>query len=435
MCDKSKIKIVIGTQWGDEGKGKLIDLLAKNVDIVGRYNGGSNAGHTIVVEGVKYAFHLVPSGVLYPNVTCLLGNGVVIHLPGLFEEFKLLDSRKINYQGRFFISDRAHLLLDMHKIVDALKEKDRGKDAIGTTRQGIGPCYSTKMQRTGLRVGDLKHFETEFPPKLRRLVSEAKKQYGDFEYDIEGEISKYREYARKVKPLIVDSIAFLQDAIAKGKKFLIESANATMLDIDFGTYPYVTSSSPIVGGACTGLGIAPSQIGEVIGVVKAYTTRVGEGPFPTECLDKIGDRIREVGREFGTTTGRPRRCGWLDITQLRYTQQLNNMTDIAVTKLDVLSGFEEIKVGVKYILDGKEILSVPAHVNDLARVKVEYLTLPGWKEDISNVRTWDELPENAKRYIELIERLLEVPIAWIGVGPGREAIVERRPWWRKHAHL
>jgi len=233
----------------------------------------------------------------------------------------------------------------------------------------------------------------------------------------------------------VDSVAFLHDAIAKGKKFLIESANATMLDIDYGTYPYVTSSSPVVGGACTGLGVAPSQIGQIVGVIKAYTTRVGEGPFPTECQDKIGDTMRSVGKEFGVTTGRPRRCGWIDITQLRYTQQLNGMTDVALTKLDVLSGFEEIKLGTKYFLDGKEVTSVPAHVNDLARVKVEYLTVPGWKEDISKVTTWDELPENAKRYIELIERLIEVPIVWIGVGPGREAIVERRPWWRKHAHF
>jgi len=306
-----------------------------------------------------------------------------------------------------------------------MKEKDRGKDAIGTTRQGIGPCYSTKMQRTGLRVGDLLHFD-EFPEKLRNLVSDAKKQYGDFEYDVEGEIQLYKEYAVKVKPMIIDSVPYLHNAIKSGKRFLIESANATMLDIDFGTYPYVTSSSPTVGGACTGLGVTTSQIGQIIGIVKAYTTRVGEGPFPTECLDASGTTMRETGREFGTTTGRPRRCGWLDIVQLRYTQMLNGMTDLAITKLDVLTGFTSLQVGIKYTIDGKEIQSMPAHVNDLARVKVEYKTFPGWSEDISKARKYADLPLNARKYVEAIEQLLEVPVTWIGVGPGREAIVEKR---------
>jgi adenylosuccinate synthase len=442
----NKVKIVIGTQWGDEGKGKLIDLLAKDIDVVGRYNGGSNAGHTIVVNNVKYAFHLVPSGILYPNVECIIGNGVVIHLPSLFEEFKILEERKISYHDRFFISDRAHLLLDMHRIVDGMKEKERGKDAIGTTRQGIGPCYSTKMQRVGLRIADLKHLE-QFPEKLRNLVADAKRQYGDFEYDIEGEIARYRQYAVKIAPMIVDSVYFLHDALKKGKRFLIEGANATMLDIgmrnffsgsnlifyhksnfeiDFGTYPYVTSSSPTVGGACTGLGVAPYQIGQIIGIVKAYTTRVGEGPFPTESNDGPGAIMRKVGHEFGTTTGRPRRCGWLDIVQLRYTQMLNGMTDLAVTKLDVLSGFTELKIGVKYFLNGKEISSMPAHVADLAKVQVEYITLPGWKEDISKVRNYADLPQNARSYVETIEKLIGVPVTWIGVGPSREAIVEKR---------
>jgi len=343
----------------------------------------------------------------------------------LFTEFKVLEDNKIEYKGRFFISDRAHLLLDMHKIVDGMKEKDRGKDAIGTTRQGIGPCYSTKMQRTGLRVCDLLHID-DFPDKLRTLVNDAKMQYGDFPYDIEGEIQKYKEYAIKIKPMIIDSVPYLHNALKSGKRFLIESANATMLDIDFGTYPFVTSSSPIVGGACTGLGVAPSQIGQIIGIVKAYTTRVGEGPFPTECLDTAGETMRKVGHEFGTTTGRPRRCGWLDIVQLRYTQMLNAMTDLAITKLDVLSGFTSLKIGVKYTLDGKELQSMPAHVNDLAKVKVEYITFPGWTEDISLSRKYEDLPLNARKYVEAIEQLLEVPVTWIGVGAGREAIIEKR---------
>jgi len=415
--------VIIGAQWGDEGKGKLIDLLAKDIDIVARYNGGSNAGHTIVVNGLKYAFHLVPSGVLYPKVVCLIGNGVVVHLPGLFEEFKILDERKIDYSGRFFISDRAHLLLDLHKIVDGIEETGRGKDAIGTTKQGIGPCYSTKMQRTGLRVGDLLHFE-QFTVKLKHLIEDTKKQFGDFKYDVESEITKYKEYAIRIAPMIIDSISFLHNSLKNGKRFLVESANATMLDIDFGTYPFVTSSSTTVGGACTGLGIAPTQIGQVIGIVKAYTTRVGEGPFPTEDTTTSGDKMRSVGFEFGTTTGRPRRCGWLDIVQLRYTHTLNGITDLAMTKLDVLSGFPELKIGVKYLLDGKELDSMPSHVLDLAKVMVEYITLPGWTEDISKMREYTDLPETTRKYVETVQQLLEVPVTWIGVGPGREAIIE-----------
>eukprot|EP01123_Difflugia_compressa_P013296 TRINITY_DN6085_c0_g1_i1.p1 TRINITY_DN6085_c0_g1~~TRINITY_DN6085_c0_g1_i1.p1 ORF type:complete len:445 (-),score=97.22 TRINITY_DN6085_c0_g1_i1:75-1364(-) len=425
MSGRGKVNVVIGSQWGDEGKGKLIDLLSKDIDIVGRYNGGSNAGHTIVVDGVKYAFHLVPSGVLYPNVKCLIGNGCVVHLPGLLEEFKILDNRKIDYKNRFFISDRAHLLLDLHKIVDGLKEEQRGKDAIGTTRQGIGPCYSTKMQRTGIRVADLAHIDV-FTNKLQQLVSETRKQYGHYEYDIDKEVNLYKSIYSQLKPMIIDSVPYLYDALQNGKKILVESANATMLDIDFGTYPFVTSSNPHVGGACIGLGLPPSCIDKVIGIVKAYTTRVGEGPFPTENKESAGEAMRKVGHEYGTTTGRPRRCGWLDVVQLRYTQMLNGMTDLAITKLDVLSGFDELKIGVKYSINGKTIPSMPAHVSDLAAVKVDYISLPGWKEDISKCRTYSDLPINARKYVETIEKLVGVPVTWIGVGAGREAIIEKR---------
>jgi adenylosuccinate synthase len=424
MFGQHKIKVVIGTQWGDEGKGKLIDLLSKDMDIVGRYNGGANAGHTIMVDNVKYAFHLVPSGVLYSTVSCLLGNGMVVHLPGLFSELKQLEEKKIHYEGRFFISDRAHVLLNFHKQVDGLHEIQRGKEAIGTTRQGIGPCYSTKMQRSGIRVSDLLHFDV-FKDKLHKLVENAKRQFGDFAYDIDAEIKLYEEIIPKIRPMIIDSVSYLHQALKSGKRILVEGANANMIDIDFGTYPFVTSSSCTSGGACTGLGIPPSTIGQIIGIVKAYTTRVGEGPFPTEEHDATGEKIRQIGREFGTTTGRPRRCGWLDMVQLKYAHMINGLTDVALTKLDVLSGFPKIKVGVKYLIDGKEIASMPAQVQDVARVQVEYLTLDGWEEDLSKIREYEKLPLNARKYVELIERLLEVHITWIGVGPARDAIIYR----------
>jgi len=417
--------VVVGTQWGDEGKGKLIDLLSKDMDIVGRYNGGANAGHTIVVDNVKYAFHLVPSGVLYPHVSCLLGNGVVIHLPGLFSELKQLEEKKIHYEGRFFLSDRAHVVLQVHKEVDGIHEIIRGKEAIGTTKQGIGPCYATKMQRTGIRVSDLLHFDV-FKDKLHKLVDNAKREYGEFKYDINEEIKIYEDLLPKIRPMVVDSVTYLHNALKSGKRVLVEGANANMIDIDFGTYPYVTSSSCISGGACTGLGVPPCAIGQTIGIVKAYTTRVGEGPFPTEELGDIGAKLRNIGKEFGTTTGRPRRCGWLDIVQLRYSNMINGLTNIALTKLDVLSGFAQIKIGVKYLIDGNEVPSMPAHVQDVSRVQVEYGTLDGWKEDLSNIREYEKLPVNARKYVELVEELLGVHITWIGVGPSRDAIIHRR---------
>jgi len=316
------------------------------------------------------------------------------------------------------------VLLQIHKQVDGLHEIQRGKEAIGTTRQGIGPCYTTKMQRSGIRVSDLLHFDI-FKDKVHKLVENLKREYGDISYDVDAEIKTYEELLPKVRPMIVDSVNYLNNAIKSGKRILVEGANANMLDIDFGTYPYVTSSSCATGGACTGLGIPPSAIGQTIGIVKAYTTRVGEGPFPTEELGDTGANIRNIGKEFGTTTGRPRRCGWLDIIQLKYSHMINGLTDIALTKLDVLSGFAQIKIGIKYLIDGKEIPSMPSHVKDVSRVQVEYITVDGWKEDLSNIREFEKLPENARKYVELIEKLLEVPITWIGVGPARDAIIWR----------
>jgi len=395
------------------------------VDLVGRYNGGSNAGHTIVVGDQKYAFHLVPSGVLYDKVTCVIGNGVVINLPGLFEEFKLLDSRGVKYNGRFLISDRAHLLFDFHKLVDGIKEVSLGKDAIGTTKQGIGPCYANKTQRTGIRVGDLRHFDNVFVPKFKELVADSIRQFGEFKCDVDAEIARYRDFAAKVLPMVIDTVPYLYKALSSGKKMLVEGANATMLDIDFGTYPYVTSSSPCVGGIGTGLGIPPQKVGQVIGIVKAYTTRVGFGPFPSEETGEIGEKMRSIGKEFGTTTGRARRCCWLDIVQLKYSHMINGITDVALTKLDILTGFPEIKVATKYTLNGHDVDGYPACLDDLQHVKVTFETLPGWVEDISNCRAFNDLPQNAKAYVLAVEKYIGVHVTWIGVGAARDAVITR----------
>jgi adenylosuccinate synthase len=334
----------------------------------------------------------------------------------------------VNYNGRILISDRAHLLFDFHKIIDGKKEEAaKGtSDFIGTTRQGIGPCYSTKMQRTNIRVGDLLYFEQVVPHKLKNLVEAAKKSFGDFEYDIEAELTKYRQYAELLKPMIIDTIVYLNKAIKSGKKVLIESANATMLDIDFGTYPFVTSSSPSIGGAFTGLGVPPSVVNRSIAIVKAYTTRVGEGPFLTEDFTEAGKQMRERGFEFGTTTGRARRCGWLDIVQLRYCHMINGWTDIAITKLDILSGFDEIKVCMAYKgKDGKVMESYPAQIQALDGATADWKIVKGWKEDISGARKFEDLPKAAQDYCLLIEELLGVPVSWIGVGAERDAIITR----------
>eukprot|EP01127_Copromyxa_protea_P006703 TRINITY_DN16702_c0_g1_i1.p1 TRINITY_DN16702_c0_g1~~TRINITY_DN16702_c0_g1_i1.p1 ORF type:complete len:433 (+),score=104.34 TRINITY_DN16702_c0_g1_i1:116-1414(+) len=420
---------ICGSQWGDEGKGKLVDVLSEQADVVARYNGGSNAGHTIVVDGKKYAFHLVPSGILHPKVTCILGNGVVVNLDSLLEELASLTRDNIDYTGRFLISDRAHLLFEFHKICDGMNEAvlaGTGK-SIGTTKQGIGPCYALKMGRANLRVCDLLNFEVDFPHKFRTLVATAQRMYGHFEFDTEGQIEHYRKIAEIVRPMIVDGVSWINAAYKEGKKILIESANAVMLDIDFGTYPYVTSSSPSIGGACTGLGLPPKYIQSVVAIVKAYSTRVGEGPFLSELENEIGEKIREIGHERGTTTGRNRRCGWLDLVQLRYSCLINGYDQLCMTKSDVLDTFKEILVVESYELDGKIIHTVPSSLTDLARCKPNYKVFPGWETDTSNIKVYEELPENLRAYIEWIEQQLETPFTCISVGPGREATIFRSP--------
>jgi adenylosuccinate synthase len=418
---EGNVVAVLGAQWGDEGKGKLVDVLAADFDIVARFNGGNNAGHTIVVDKVKYAFHLLPCGLLYPKALNVIGNGVVVHIPSLFKELEPLEKNGIDWKGRLFISDRAHLVFDVHQMVDGLQEAQAGDKSIGTTKRGIGPAYSAKCSRSGLRAGDLLHFKN-VEERLPVLIKDYQKHYG-FEYDIAAEVERYREYAEMCKDMIVDTVSLVHNSIREGKQILVEGANAALLDIDFGTYPYVTSSTTTSGGICTGLGLPPSKIGGVIGVVKAYTTRVGEGPFPTELSCSIGKSMMTVGHEYGTTTGRPRRCGWLDLALLSYSHMLNGFASLNITKLDVLDHLDEIKICVAYKLDGKQI-TFPASLDDLALVEVVYETFPGWKCDISKAKTLAELPANAIAYLKRIEEVMDLPISWIGNGAGRTDMIK-----------
>ncbi|EGR29579.1 hypothetical protein IMG5_152900 [Ichthyophthirius multifiliis] len=420
----SKVCVIVGSQWGDEGKGKLVDILAGKYDVCARYNGGANAGHTIIVNGVKYPFHLLPCGILYPQTLNLLGNGTVIHLQTMFDELKQLDRDKICYKGRLMLSDRAHLVTSLSIAADSKNEEQSKNQFLGTTKRGIGPTYASKMNRYGLRIGDLKNWDT-FQQKYNYLQQKFK------DFDIQPQQDELKEFKQLrdrllSENMIVDSVYLLNKQMKEGKKILVEGANACLLDIDFGTYPYVTSSSTSVGGVCTGLGIPPQNIQTVVGIVKAYTTRVGEGPFPTELQDENGEHFRKVGREFGTTTGRPRRCGWLDIPLLRYSNMINKFSSINITKLDVLDQMDQIKIATKYLIDGKEIGYMPSTIDELSQVQVEYIKLKGWKKDISKITTYRSLPKEAKEYIKTIEKLLKVPVSWIGTGPERESMIQKK---------
>jgi len=416
---------ILGSQWGDEGKGKLVDILAQKYDVCARFNGGSNAGHSIKAEGKEYAFHLMPSGILNRKAQCLIGNGCVVHLPTLFKELQDLHSKGVEWKGRVFLSDRAHIVFNLHQTIDGLNEDDKSQTSLGTTRRGIGPAYCEKMNRTGVRIGDLRSMQL-VETKLRRIAASVKKRFPHVEIDIESEVKLYSTYANELEEMIVDGVAWINQAYKDGKKILLEGANAAMLDIDFGTYPYVTSSNPTIGGCLTGLGISHKLLGDVVGIVKAYTTRVGEGPFPTELKDPdpIGATIRKVGHEFGTTTGRPRRCGWFDAVIVQYSNMLNGYTSLNLTKLDILSGLSEVKIAVGYKYQGKLLPTVPENLDVLAQVEVVYETLPGWSEDIANCTKFSELPANAQRYVKRLEQLIGVPIKWIGVGPARTAMIE-----------
>lgn len=419
--------VVLGAQWGDEGKGKLVDVLSKDFDIVARATGGANAGHTVYftegAETKKFVFHLLPSGILYPQVTCVIGNGLVLHIGSMFEEIEALKVQGYDVEPRVKISDRVALLFDYHKLIDGAQEDSKGGAKVGTTRRGIGPAYSDKINRRGLRLCDLINWES-FVEKYRANVAWHQKVYG-FDYDAETELNGLQAVRDRLLAMKVDGAFVLNQAVAAGKKVLVEGANATLLDIDHGTYPFVTSSNPSIGGVFTGTGLNPRYLGESIGIVKAYMTRVGSGPFPTELLDALGDSIREAGGEYGSTTGRPRRCGWFDVPMTQYSVMINGFTALNLTKLDVLDELDEIKVAVAYRLDGKVLESIPASLEDLARVEVDYETLPGWKISLKDVTTWDALPENAKKYVLRLEELLGCPFKYIGVGQRRDQLLTR----------
>lgn len=422
---KAQVTIVIGSQWGDEGKGKLVDYLAANYDYNARYNGGANAGHTVVWGNKKLSFHLLPCGILFDNIKCLLGNGTVIHLPALFSELKLVEKENINYNGRLILSDRAPLITEMHIAADSRNESDSSNRKIGTTKRGIGPAYSYKASRVGVRIGDLKNWET-FQYKynlLRRRFKDSDK----IDIDNEKELKSLQEYREILLSgnMIQDSVSLVHKALEQKKRFLIEGANGAMLDIDFGTYPYVTSSNTGVAGCISGLSFPIKEIEAVVGVAKAYTTRVGEGPFPTELKDEIGEEIRKVGGEFGATTGRPRRCGWLDIPLLRYSNYINHYTSLNITKMDVLSFLDEIKIGVRYKLNGEVIDYMPSTIEEFEKVEIEYETMKGWKADVSKCKSFKELPIECQNYLNRIEELLQVPISWVNTGAERSCIFNK----------
>ena len=418
------VDVVLGAQWGDEGKGKLVDMLSGKYDVCARVAGGSNAGHTIVVDGVKYKFHLVPSGILNQQTTCVVGNGVVVHVPSLLAELAELKKQGIDYSGRLLLSDRAHMVFDFHQEIDGIRELARGRNKIGTTKKGIGPAYADKIARHNVRLGDLRFFDT-FEANLRRLAENLKLQYPTLKVDVDAQVAYYKSVRDEILPMITDTIEYTHQRLDEDAKLLVEGANATMLDIDFGTYPYVTSSNPSIGSVCTGLGVGPTNIEGIYGTVKAYCTRVGDGPFPTELHDATGDYLRKEGGEFGTTTGRPRRCGWLDVPQMRFSKAVNGFTALNLTKLDVLTGMDEIKIGVGYRYKGERIHCMPSNLQVLQDVEVEYESLPSWKEDISQCRTFDDLPLNAKNYVLRVEELIGCYVRWIGVGAGRDATIDR----------
>lgn len=420
--------IVVGTQWGDEGKGKIIDIIASRADVVVRSQGGNNAGHTVVNDGQTYKLHLIPSGILYKNTACLIGAGVVLDPKDFLSEIDDLSSRGISFDN-LKIDPRAHVVMPWHITLDGLSEKFRGNSDIGTTKRGIGPCYMDKYERCGIRVYDLVHPEV-FAEKVRmtgklknKIITEV---YGGEPHDIEAIIKEYTEYGKRLAKYVDDVSVIVYEAAKANKTIMFEGAQATLLDIDFGTYPYVTSSHPLSAGVCVGTGVGPMIISNIIGVAKAYTTRVGKGPFPTELDDETGDTIRNKGGEFGTTTGRPRRTGWFDAVIVRHSVRVNGLSSLAINKLDTLGGIGDLKVCVAYKKpDGTVIENFPAALEELADCVPVYETLKGFDDDISSCRSFDELPEASKKYIERLEELCDCHISMVGVGPDREQIIER----------
>ncbi len=430
--------VVIGAQWGDEGKGKVVDLLTEHAQLVVRFQGGNNAGHTLVVGGQKTVLHLIPSGILHPGKTCVIGNGVVVDPAVLVGEIDALKARGfLKDDAQLLISDNAHVIFPWHKLLDSFREKARGGSAIGTTGRGIGPSYEDKVARRGIRMRDLlnperlrKRIEERLPQALEEL-KDLCAQAGDPvpQLEVPQVLAEFSALGERLKPYVRDASLFLSEQVRRGARILFEGAQGTLLDVDHGTYPFVTSSNCVAGNAAVGSGLGPTAIDKVMGISKAYTTRVGGGPFPTELNDALGEQLRKVGDEFGATTGRPRRCGWLDGVVLRYAARVNGLWGMALTKLDVLSGIKTLNICNAYDLDGQKITELPGDYEDLARVKPIYESLPGWDEKIAGVRTFDELPENAKRYVRRVEEVSGVPVVCVSVGADRgETVLLQNPF-------
>ena len=414
-------RVVVGTQWGDEGKGKVVDVLSEHADTIVRFQGGNNAGHTVIVNGEKFILHLLPSGVLHQEAKCVIGPGVVVDPFVLLEEIRMLEERGLSCD-HIRISDRAHIIMPYHIYQDELQEQHSGAKKIGTTKRGIGPCYADKYARHGIRMCDLKDFAV-FEEKARRFLADKNllftQIYGGEAMDADEMIARFSAIRDQIVGRLCESVSEVNRDLDEGKDVLFEGAQAAMLDINYGTYPYVTSSSPTSAGVCTGAGVAPSRISQVIGVVKAYSTRVGEGPFVTELNDETGERIRANGGEFGATTGRPRRCGWLDLNVVKHAALINGLTDIVLTKIDVLSGLDELYVCVAYDVDGVRYDYMPSALEDIAKAKPVYQVFDGWDEDISDAATFDELPQNCQAYVRFIEDFIGVRVSMISVGPDR----------------
>ncbi|TSA25620.1 adenylosuccinate synthase [bacterium] len=420
------VTVVLGALWGDEAKAKIVDALAEKMDAIVRFQGGCNAGHTVVHGDTTYKFHIIPVGILDPSMICIIGNGVVVNLERLLQEIEEIESKSIHLSDRFFISSQAHITLSIQTYLDELGEKLSGKQAIGTTKSGIGPTYSDKAARLGLRMGDL--IDKEYLEyRLSNLINNKRDLLGSWLENIsfDDSVEMLYDIGIQLKPFISNTPCMINKLIKENKNILFEGAQGTLLDIDFGTYPYVTSSNTTIGAALTGAGINPRNIDRIIGVMKAYFTRVGNGPFPTELHDEIGDYIREKGHEYGTTTGRPRRCGWFDVVAARFSAMLNGFDEIALTLLDVYSGLDTIEICTGYTLDGLELEEYPVETRILKNVQPSYISLPGWKEDITSVTKFEDLPENAQTFVHTIEKLLGIPIKIISVGAKRIQTIYR----------
>ncbi|MCX7968284.1 MAG: adenylosuccinate synthase [Armatimonadetes bacterium] len=421
------VVVVIGAQWGDEGKGAMVDALSREADIVVRFQGGANAGHTVIYKGKPVALHLIPSGITHEHTVCVIGNGVVVDPKALLEEINALSSLGISITPeRLKISDRAHLTLPYHRTLDTAREMAGARLRLGTTRRGVGPTYVDKVDRVGVRAGDLRHPE-RLEEKLRTNWEQKQAFFNalppEDKPDFNEILDELLQYGEKLNPYICDTVKWLNEQADAGKRILLEGAQGTGLDVDFGTYPFVTSSNTTAGGACTGSGLPPTKINSVLGIAKAYTTRVGEGPFPTELQGEEQAKLREKGREYGATTGRPRRCGWFDAVLVKYAAMVNGCTAIALTKLDVLSGYHEVKICVAYRWRNEILTTFPAEVCVLEEVEPVYENLPGWDEPLSECRSWESLPANAQKFVMRIQELVNVPIATVSVGPERSAVI------------